>query len=157
MAKTIELKPGQLVINYKARDWCRIPYLDHPHGCPNYNHRKDCPPTVCKIEDFLNLKRRMWLVVIEFDLGSHMKHMKELHRDWSERQLRNVYYWQNHVNMKLKNFCLYEVIMEPDKIYTTCPEAMGVHVIQTAKDAGVPIEIHPKETVYKIGLVGYKI
>lgn len=35
------------------------------------------------------------------------------------------------------------------------PEAMGVHVIKTVRALHVPIEIRPRRTVFKVGLLGY--
>jgi hypothetical protein len=40
-------------------------------------------------------------------------------------------------------------------VYTVRPEAMGVNVIQTARNIGIPIETKPFTTVYKIALVGF--
>ena len=34
----------EVVVDYRARDWCRLPYPDHPRGCPNFGRRADCPP-----------------------------------------------------------------------------------------------------------------
>jgi hypothetical protein len=40
---------------------------------------------------------------------------------------------------------------------TDSPEAMGVQVIKTVKRLGFPISPRPKETVYKVGLIGYAV
>jgi len=40
-------------------------------------------------------------------------------------------------------------------VYTVRPEAMGVNVLQTARNIGIPIETKPFTTVFKIALVGY--
>ena len=93
---------GQLIVDYRARDWCRMSYPDHPNGCPNFDHKPVCPPEVCLIKDFVSLKGPLWFVVETFDLQEHITKMKNLHPDWSSRQARCVLYWQSGVNKRLR-------------------------------------------------------
>lgn len=153
----IELKRGQLRINYKAREWCRLPYPDHPEGCPNYGNQKHfhCPPNAPLIRDFIDIERRVYLIIVEFDLLTHA--MKYLAKGWSKRQARCCLYWQNTVNKQLDTKCQLFKWTHPDMITTRCPEGMGVNVITTAKLAGLPIKAKPKDIVYKIALAGYPV
>ena len=29
----------ELVIDMRAREWCKMTYPGHPNGCPNYDHK----------------------------------------------------------------------------------------------------------------------
>ena len=143
---------NKLIIDYRARDWCKLPYTLHPKGCPNFNHKPTCPPRACFIENLCNLSKRTWFVIVSFDLQSHINKMLSKYPDWTDRQTRCVLYWQPKVNKQLENetklFCAFKPLK-----YTTCPEAMGVNVIKTAKQLGLPITPRPKNKVYKIALV----
>ncbi len=145
---------GRLVIDYRARKWCRMPYPDHPKGCPNFDRKPICPPQVCLIEDFVDLNRGLWLVVETFDIQEHADGLKTKHPGWSDRQARCVLYWQGGVNKKLRLACESQA-KTVGGVWTICPEAMGVNVIQTAKQVGLPIKARPDSLVFKIGLVGF--
>ena len=144
-----------LRINLKARDWCRLPYPDHPKGCPNYNHKATCPPKVCLVSDYFDLTEPLYLVAVHFDLGTHIQRMLGTHPKWSKRQARCVLYWQAGVNKGLaheaQELCGF---FRNGYGYTTCPEAMGVNVIATAQVCGIPIQTKPTDTVYKVAFVG---
>lgn len=151
----IEIKREQLRINMKAREWCKLPYPDHPKGCPNYGQRDTCPPQAPLVQNFVDLNRPLYLIVVEFNLMSHITKMLQIHRGWSDRQARCVLYWQNGVNKELENKCNLFRWSHPSMITTRCPEAMGVNVISTALIVGIPINVKPKNKVYKIALGGY--
>ena len=154
MAFPIEVT-GCLVVDLRARDWCKLTYPGHPSGCPNFGHKDICPPRACQVSDFLDTKGPLWLVVEPFDLAGHMASMKTKHPGWSDRQLRCVLYWQAGVNNRLETACRRFIAEKGNGwVYTICPEAMGVHVINTARQAGLPVETRPTEWVFKMGLVG---
>lgn len=144
---------NKLVIDYRAMDWCRLPYPDHPKGCPNYDKKAGCPSTAPRIEDYFDLDKDHYFVVVQFDLGSHIERMLTKHPRWSDRQARCVLYWQAGVNKKLRE----ESEIYADQrfmIYNTCPEAMGVNVIKTCKNIGLPIKPRPTDTVFKVAMMG---
>lgn len=165
---------GELVIDMRARGkWCKLPYgplidkngkmkrdrygnikYDHPHGCPNYGKKEDCPPNSKKIDEFIDLTKELWFIVVEFDIGAHEKKQRIKHPNWSKKQCRNSRHWQNGVVARLLEACRM-FCMGYGFVFTDRPEAMGVHVIRTAKKVGVPIKSRFKDTVYKIALVGY--
>lgn len=146
---------GNLQINMKARSWCKLPYPNHPKGCPNFGRRETCPPLVPPIDEVFKLDMPVWLVAVEFDLATHMDKMRKKHPNWSDRQLRCLLYWQGTVVKELKIVSGKTCQGYPGTVYTTCPEAMGVNVISTGRKLGLPIQLKPKDTVYKMALVGY--
>lgn len=152
-------KITDLRLNLKARDWCRLPYPDHAHGCPNFNHKPTCPSQVPLLFDYFDLSQPLYLLAIQFNLAAHVARMLKSNPGWSDRQARCVLYWQGHVNKELaetaSTVCASLVQSGRKCIYTTCPEAMGVNVIATALRCGVPIKVKPTDTVYKIAFIGY--
>ena len=148
---------NQLVIDYRAREWCTIQYYNHPNGCPNYNNSDTCPPKIALIEDHFDLSKKHWLAIVDFNLGNHIAKMRGLHPDWSDNQLKCVLYWQNGVKKKLRDLCEDFIFdnMGEKLIYSICPEAMGLHVFSTIRKLGYKISKNIKEKVYKVALIGY--
>ena len=98
------------------------------------------------------------LAIVRFDLGEHAREMLRKHPDMTDRQTRNVLYWQSSVNKQLAEhaqWVINEYFGHGYAIFTICPEAMGVQVIKTAQRSGLPIEPRPRDMVHKIALVGY--
>lgn len=144
----------ELIIDYGARKWCLLPYPNHPKGCPNYNKSSECPPNAPLVGDFVDITKKMWFIVIKFDLSSHVAKMKDRHPYWTDKQARCVLYWQNTVRRRLRDACI--IFATPKQlVYTLIPEAMGVQVIKSAKKLDIPIKTRPIDTVYKIALIGY--
>ena len=146
---------GKLVLNPKAHGpWCQMPYPGHPHGCPNFGKRSDCPPEVAMIDTAFDLNRPHWFIVETFDLKAQMERMKALHPTWTERQQRNCLYWQGGVRTRLRHQITQFIGFRP-LFWTMNPEAMGINVLQTARRVGIPIATKPKDMVFKIAFVGY--
>lgn len=175
---------NNLVIDYRAREWCKLPYgksynifgeiirkqdgsikYSHPKGCPKYNSGAfDCPERSPLIEDYLCLDKNMWFIMAKFDIKTDSEYMKRLHPDWSEKTARCVLYWQNSVNRQLIEACR-KFIGFKSLVYTLRPEGMGVHVYKSVKELNIPIEtrfekvidktIHRIATILKIALIGY--
>lgn len=148
---------GKLVLNSKAREWCKLPYPNHPHGCPNYNKKDTCPPKVPFLQDIFDLQKPHWFVYTTFDLDNHKAKMKAKHPHWTERQCACVLYWQPKVNKELKDKAKLFLREHRGTTATSCPEAMGVDVISTLKAQGLPIsgKFSDLKTVYKAIFVGY--
>ena len=153
MEKIVEVT-NQLIIDYRARTWCTLPYYGHPKGCPNYNKSPKCPPQVERVEDYFDLSQKHWFAIVDFDLGAHKQKMKKLHPNWTEHQLKCVLYWQGSVRKRLKELC--ESFLFDGVVYNTIPEAMGVHVINTMQKLGFDIQRQVTKKVYKVALIGYK-
>lgn len=146
MARFIDVT-GTLVIDIRAREWCRLPYPGHKKGCPNYHCSPLCPPHVQVVGEVFDLSQKHWFVVEPFNLGDHARRMRAKHPQWTERQCRNCLYWQSGVRKELRAAC-------EGSFYTLTPEAMGVDVFKTAAKHGIVLERNPQETVYKIALTG---
>ncbi len=148
---------SHIKIDYKCRGFCKLAYPGHKEGCPNFNKSEECPPKVDTVEKIFDLNKDIFFVVQLFDLKSHMDRMKIKHPNWSDAQLKNLLYWQGGVRKRLKEETeeFIQDINNGAMIYTLLPEAMGVMVIDTAQEHGIPIEKTPTDTIYKIALVGY--
>lgn len=149
------------VLSASVRNLCYKPYYNHPKGCPNFNKRDICPPTAPLLSEFFDLNKKVLAVCIHFNLGMHMQKMKEKHPDWSERQCACCLYWQGSAKKKLRQEVAYNITRGPlfdgyEVVATDCPEAMGVDVTATMKEAGIILEWPPEKIVRKIAFIGTK-
>jgi len=129
--------------------WCRLPYPDHPRGCPNF---PQCPS---RYPDFKTLQGYKWFLIIEeFDLASHAEKMKEKHPEWTDRQCRNLLYWQNGVRSRLevKAKAFYRPLL--GDILLEIPEACGVNMFETMSKAGITLQRKHPNYIVKGILVG---
>ncbi len=140
----------------KVQDFCRLPYPGHPKGCPNYGVKKHCPPKAPYITKILDITKPMYLVFSTFDLAAHMRKMHRRHPKWTERQLRNVYYWQNTSRAQLRQRMLQVAMDVPTiTVLIPAPEAYGVNMYVTCRHAGLPLEkIKHLKTCHHVGLIG---
>lgn len=163
----IKLKKKDILFSTKVQDFCKLPYPDHPKGCPNYNNgkREDCPPRTMLIDKVIDLDKPLFLVASPFDLKAHVerrrRRMKLRNANWSERQLRNLLYWQNtaikqhreRVRRVLDMIAGDLKFIEIDK-----PEAHGVNLnVMLIGLHGAPkLEWPPKDVAWRISLIGVK-
>lgn len=148
----IKISEEDIIIDLRAREWCKRPYPNHPKGCPNYGESKNCPPKCPLITDFIDVVQGGYLHIVEFDMATYVEKMKKAHPLWTERQLRNPLYWQGSVRKRLKEST--ESRLGKGEVYTLIPEAMGVHVFRTVMKLGIPIKVFPEKKVHKIALSG---
>ena len=146
---------NKLIIHMDARQWCKLPYPNHPKGCPNYGIRLDCPPIIKTLPELFNLNKPHWLAIVDFDIKSHRNKLQKIHPNWSHRQLSCCLYWQGGVRKQLKQLCYNFTSSHPNTTYSTCPEAMGIQIIRTLKEQHIPVSTKIKDTVYKVALIGY--
>lgn len=142
-----------VVYDVRARDgtWCKMPYKNHPKGCPNY------PKCLQGRLDFSRYTAFDWVAVLEyFDLKTHAERMKEKHPDWSERQCRNLLYWQGGVRKRLRKKAQKIAVPVYGDVILDIPEANGVDVYKTMEAHGVTITHHKPDTVIKVMFVGKK-
>lgn len=150
MSESIIIKVNP-VIDYSVRGLCRKVYHGHPKGCPNYGKKKGCPPEAEYFDKRYDLSKPVFAIANTFDFKAHTDRMRTLHPDWSDRQLKCCLYWQRgarnellkHIRQFLKQYGL-EYKIE------TCPEAMGVNVTETMKNAGILLEWPPETITYQI-------
>ena len=153
----IQLKPDQLIIEPKAQGyWCQLPYPGHPKGCPNFGKKNGCPPTSEIFSE--NYQPPYYLITETFDIESHIQKMKKRHPEWSERQCRNLLYWQKTVNKKLKEKAKQYLasLNENSMKLIEIPEATGINVFQTCANVGIYLEKIPQKQVIKIMLIAKK-
>ena len=143
-----------VVINENAKGpWCRLPYPNHPQGCPNYGKRKTCPPVAKKFGDLI--EPPLYLAIQQFNLEFHKKKMKEKHPNWTDKQCRNLLYWQKGVIKRLKDESYqFARTLGDNFIVLDVPEANGVQVFETCKKIGILLDKNPEKIVYKIMIIG---
>lgn len=143
---------GSLLIDKGARNWCKLPYPNHPKGCPNYGRRINCPPQAPHIENVYDFLQPCWFVIVDFDLKAQAERMKRKHLNWTDRQCRCLLYWQGGVNKRLRQEAIIEARKRKAHI-SMVPEAMGIDIIKTLQNLGVPIKQRPTSIVYKAALL----
>lgn len=138
------------------RAMCVLAYKNHKKGCPNYGKKIDCPPAVPMFDQVFDMTKPIYAIYSTYDLFSHTEKMRQKHPDWTETQLLNVLYWQGtarkHLNENIEKFN--EQFRSKGYFSTTSPEAMGVNVTETLKNAGIPLEWPARKTVYKVAFAG---
>lgn len=143
-----------VIVDNRARNgtWCKLPYPSHPKGCPNFPECCESRPHFNEYEGF-----RWYAIVETFNLKVHAEIMKEKHPHWSERQCRNLLYWQKGVRSRLKKQA--EAIAFPlmGDVILDLPEANGVQVFDTMAKHGFVIERHKPDIIRKVMLVGKRI
>jgi len=146
------VKIDEVDINLRAREWCKLPYPNHPNGCPNYSVREDCPPKAPIWNEYIECP--CILVGLKFNLKEWIENMKAKHPNWSERQCKCCLYWQGKVRKELRNICNKIKGKDESLFISYTPEAMGVQVINTAVKAGLDVKVKPKDYVWKIAIIG---
>jgi hypothetical protein len=155
-----------LVYDTRIKSWCKFSYPGHPNGCPNYllPNKPKCPMSTPMVNKFFNLKRPLFFTFVEFNLQEHVNNMRIKHPDWTERQLRNVLYWQakpKHCLKKNVKLALekYKTFFPYGKIdaYCTMPESLGIHVYNTMRRHNIFLErIRHLKTARFIAFIGTK-
>ena len=107
------------------------------------------------MSDHFDLDSPVFFITIKFDIASHTTKMKGAHPDWTNRQCRNLLYWQGSVRKELKNYTESLIALSDVKLAVTyIPEAMGVDVFGTCANLEIPIERNPQHYVHKIAMLG---
>lgn len=147
----------KIVMSRHTGDWCQLPYPGHPKGCPNYDQKETCPPRAHHIAGILDLRRPVYIVNSEFNLTVHMMRMKTRHPHWTERQLRNVLYWQNTSRKQMRDHIKTLIFLRGCDISVECPEGAGVNVYATCRANGIPSlqRIRYLTICRHVALVGY--
>lgn len=154
------LKVKRLVWTPKVQQLCTTPYTQHPKGCPMFGRKDGCPPQQALVPNVFSMRRGLYLVYETFNLDAHARRMKTRHPQWTDRQCRNVLYWQagaRHVlRQRLERLLACGIDDDYVDRYTLCPEGMGVNVFQTAHAAGLHLEpTNNLHTVHLVALVGH--
>jgi len=143
-----------VIVDFRSQGvWCKLPYPGHKQGCPNYGKKKGCPPFTKKIHDIIETP--FFLSIQSFDLEKHAKKMKEKHPNWTDKQCRNLLYWQKSVIKRLKDESYQFARTQGDNfVVLEVPEANGVQVFETCKKVGILLDKNPGKIVYKVMIIG---
>lgn len=138
------------------RSKCVLEYKNHKKGCPNYGKKMSCPPIVPMFDQIFDISQPIYAIFSKYDLSSHVEKMRIRHPEWSETQLLNVLYWQGTARKNLKNKIndFNKSFREKGYYSTLLPEAMGVNVTMTLKNAGIALEWPARKVVYKVAFAG---
>lgn len=147
------------IVSGDTAKWCKLPYPDHPKGCPNFNKREGCPPNAPNFGELIEWP--YYLVYYKFDLEAQEKRMLQKHPNWSKRQARCCLYWQRRVIKELLADAwglLLELEFHTKDSYTVIenPEGAGIDLFKTCKLARIELERDylNQRFVYKMVVVG---
>ena len=142
------------VIDLYVRSYCRLPYPNHPRGCPNFGKRTICPPRAPRFEKLIDMTKPIYCIYHRFDLKEHTEKMQSRHPDWSDRKLRCCLYWQGTARKQLRLKTESFLLDHPDYLILTCPEGNGVDVDATVKQIGIELQWPAVDYAYKIAMAG---
>lgn len=120
--------------------------------------KPNCPPAAPYFDQVYDLDKTVYAICNIFDIKGHVEKMRAKHPDWSEYQLRCVLYWQGGARKQLKGHILDFLREYRGQGYRieACPEAMGVNITATMKNAGVILEWPPESVAYQIALAAIR-
>lgn len=151
------IKLKRLIVSEKTGEWCKIPYPNHPKGCPKYGNDKACPPHAPKLDEFFDLSKPLYFVHSEFNLKAHVERMKQKYKLWSDRQCRCVLYWQGTSRKQLRERAEEAAWSLGTNAITACPEGMGVNVYATARVSGLCLQrIRGLKICRHIAMIGFQ-
>lgn len=151
--------------------WCKLPYPNHPNGCPNYNKSDICPPHVKYMDNLTQIYNHFYIIYAIFNLERQRKRMLRKHPNWSIRQANCLLYWQGSVKKQLKKCILkiYERNKEKNLFLLSCGsgfklkefkqkqipsmEAVGIDVLDTMKNNHINFELKPMNKVILSNLI----
>lgn len=134
------LRLSQVIWNSDTGKWCQLPYPNHPKGCPKYGEHEQCPPQALAIDKLLDFSKPVYLVYSEFALWRHIEKMERRHPKWTERQKRNVLYWQGTSRSLLKEKIHLATVVTNMDTSVMCPEGSGVNVYATSMIHGLKLQ-----------------
>ncbi len=145
------------VIDPSVRALCVKPYHNHKKGCPNFNKKDGCPPHVGFFDKMNDLTKPVYAIWNEFDLQSHVNHLKSKYPNWSGYQLKCCLYWQPRARKMLLEEIKKFKQQFPDYHISKCPEAEGVNITETMKQVGIELQWPPESKTYQIALASIKL
>jgi predicted metal-binding protein len=159
------------VIDDRVRGLCTRPYPGAPRGCPNFGKKFGCPPHAPLFQNVFDLERPIYAVINIFDFEGHVARMKAKHPDWTDKQAGCSRYWQSTARKdhmeKIKEFlgehqeytvctAWYKGAPPMKRILYSAPEAMGIDVTKTLRNAGIELEWPPKTVARQVALAGIR-
>lgn len=156
-----ELNRDKIVL-MDTKQLCFLPYCGHPKGCPNaygkcWGRRGQISPK--RIDKIINIDKPMYIVHSEFNVELFVDKMRRKHPNWSDRQCRNLLYWQGTSRAQLKERVgiLMEKMDSSTKLVVKVPEYFGVNVYATCDKVGLILDkIKGLKVCRHIALIGEK-
>jgi hypothetical protein len=155
------LLPEQIVFDEKVFGYCKLPYPDHKHGCPNLGK---CLHPMKEAWEKVQTAKQIRLYMAKFDLEKHVTKMKEKNPTFTDKQAKCVLYWQNTVKKTLKTEI--EKDYQPEDYVLGCGsgfningkhynsmEAAGIHIFKTFENNRIPFEAKPVKIVTMAALL----
>ena len=155
------IKPEWLRFSKGIQALCARPYYGHPHGCPNYGKRPECPPNAPLIDKVLDLEREIFVIYTPFEVGEFAEHIWENHPGWNNRQIYNPRYWQPCARKLHRMDVANDVEELGIEIVTGNAEGQGVNYSFLMKNMGIELSwVWPPEhsldnITYRISLAGF--
>lgn len=155
----IRMSEPPVMLDVRVEYLCARPYSGHAKGCPNFHKKLGCPP-YSSLGEVLDLSQPTHLVYNCFDFGAHVERMRQVHPEWSQRQLECCLYWQGTARKQLKSQVLQARKTEKETSWNRqmvlyCPEALGVNVTATMlREFGIALEWPPVHRAYQVALIG---
>lgn len=166
-----KIDANTICITDKTGLWCRLPYRDHPDGCPNKDNETCRNAPKFDPEPYSHF----YLIYADFDFRKYKKSRSELPK-WkgkSERMLGNLLYWQGSIKRQLKDYIenIYKMNSRKDIYLLACGsgfndkrmnqlqdkifsmEAMGIYVFGTLDKNGIDYELKPKDNIKLVCLL----
>jgi predicted metal-binding protein len=152
---------GKLVITEKTREWCKRPYKYHSGGCPNFGRELKCPPYAPMVNDFIDLEKKHWFVIVRFKFENQKEKIEMVESSMTKYKVRCVPFWGDEIKEILTRACVEFTIKRMGMrvmklVHTLLPEAMGVNTVKTVLKLDLPVMKNIENSMYKIALVGYR-
>jgi len=145
---------SKVVIDLRMRGMCRLAYPNHRRGCPNFGKKLQCPPDCPMFTENIDITKPMFAIVNEFDLGAHVERLRAKYPAWTLRQLQCCLYWQPKARKALRAEIAKFRKDHPQLFVDECPEAGGVNVTETLRNAGIELEWPPMKIARQVAIAG---
>lgn len=141
-----------IICDHRIQNYCRLPYPDHPKGCPNFARKPNyCPPTAPYFPDIF--EPNAYIAAVSINFKQYLEIRKNIHPEWTDRALRNPRHWQGHIRTHLHQLAENALANNYGDTIIYNPEAMGVDLTATCYEAGIYLEWPPENLVYQIALL----
>lgn len=161
-----EIKEDTIIWYPEIKDLCSRKYPNHLNGCPNIEKCESLNiPDFGIIQECAKFKC-FYLVYAKFNFKQYKELRKIKHPTWSEKQLGNLYHWQNSIRAMIKKY-INNLHLNGDHYVFGCGsgfklnhqdrvgsmENSCINVFSTMRLNGIKLEINPKNWIYLVNLI----
>lgn len=141
---------NKLYINMHSRNrWCKLPYPDHPHGCPYYPKcHQNIPVFTCQHEQSF----KWYAIILEYNQNDKIKRLQRNHPDWSHDLIMN--HLEKNIIKQLKRKAIVNSNRWQGDIILERPEASGINVMLTLFNENIVIEPFDTNNVKRFMFIG---